>query len=175
MKQANRIALVVAYFGRFPNYFPLWLKSCSYNPTIDFWVFTDQEIQGLPSNVRCVKMSLPEMRDRATKVLGFEAALSRPYKCCDYKPIYGLMFADYLEAYDYWGHCDIDLIFGDLQYYFDKYNLYDYEKFGMLGHLSLFKNNEKVNKAYMIPNGHMNCRDVYTNENNMVFDELPGL
>ena len=175
MKQANRIALVVAYFGRFPNYFPLWLKSCSYNPTIDFWVFTDQEIQGLPSNVRCVKMSLPEMRDRATKVLGFEAALSRPYKCCDYKPIYGLMFADYLEAYDYWGHCDIDLIFGDLQYYFDKYNLYDYEKFGMLGHLSLFKNNEKVNKAYMIPNGHMNCRDVYTNENNMVFDELPGI
>lgn len=175
MRQTNKIALVVAYFGRFPNYFPLWLKSCSYNPTIDFWVFTDQNNQKLPPNVKCVKMSLHEMRGRATKVLGFEAALSRPYKCCDYKPIYGLMFADYLQNYDYWGHCDIDLIFGNLQKFFDDYNLYDYEKFGMLGHLSLFKNNEKVNKAYMIPNGHMSYLDVFTDEKNKVFDELAGI
>lgn len=175
MEPANKIALVVAYFGHFPNYFPLWIKSCSYNPTIDFWVFTDQIIQDLPVNVRCVKMTLFEMKNRATKVLGFNAALSRPYKCCDYRPIYGLMFADYLQHYDYWGHCDIDLIFGDLRKFFDLYNLYSYDKFGMLGHLSLFKNSDKVNKAYLIPNGHMDYRDVFTNEKNMVFDELPGI
>lgn len=175
MKQTNKIALVVAYFGRFPNYYPLWVKSCSYNPTIDFWIFTDQIIEDLPANVKCVKMTLLEMKNRATKVLGFEAALSRPYKCCDYRPLYGLMFADFLQQYDYWGHCDIDLIFGDLQKFFNDNNLYNYEKFGMLGHLSLFKNNEKVNKAYMISNNHMNYRDVYTNEKNMFFDELCGI
>lgn len=175
MKQTNKIALVVAYFGCFPNYFPLWVKSCSYNPTIDFWIFTDQIIEDLPANVKCVKMTLLEMKNRATKVLGFNATLSRPYKCCDYKPIYGLMFADYVQHYDYWGHCDIDLIFGDLQTFFDRYNLYSYDKFGMLGHLSLFKNNENVNKTYLIPNGHMDYHDVFTNEKNMAFDELPGI
>lgn len=171
----NKIAIVVAYFGRFPNYFPLWLKSCSYNPTVDFWIFTDQDIHEHPSNVKCVKTNLLDVKNRATKVLGFEAALNRPYKCCDYKPLYGLMFADYLQSYDYWGHCDVDLIFGDLQKFFDDYNLYGYEKFGMLGHLSLFKNIDKVNKAYMLPNNHMNYRDVYTNEKNMLFDELLGI
>ena len=41
----------------------------------------------------------------------------------------------------------------------------------MLGHLSLFKNVDKVNTAYMIPNSYINYRDVYTNEKNCAFDE----
>lgn len=171
----NKISVVVAYFGKFPNYFPLWLKSCSYNKTIDFLLFTDQIFQNLPDNVICIPMTLEEMRQRATSVLGFEAALSRPYKCCDYKPIYGLIFADYLSKYDYWGHCDVDLIFGDLQFFFDKYKLYDYDKFGTLGHLSLFRNTPEVNNAYKIQGSLQDYKQVYTNEENTLFDELCGL
>lgn len=171
----NKIAIVTAYFGKLPNYFPLWLKSCSYNPTIDFFVFTDQEAKELPSNVRRINMTLAEMKERASKVLGFDAVLSRPYKCCDYKPLYGLIFRDYLSAYDYWGHCDVDLIFGDLQKFFNDNNLYAYDKFGMLGHLSLFRNTGSVNNSFMLPNGHMDYRNVYTNEKSMAFDELAGV
>lgn len=170
----NKIAIVVAYFGKFPNYFPLWLKSCEYNPTIDFLVFTDQKFENLPSNVKFIPMDLSEMRDRASAVLGFKAALSRPYKCCDYRPLYGLMFKDYLASYDYWGHCDIDLIFGDLQFFFEKYHLYDFDKFGALGHLSLFRNCDKVNKAYELSNAP-EYREVYTTEQNCIFDELRGI
>ncbi len=171
----NRISVVVAYFGVFPKYFPLWLRSCEFNSTVDFFLVTDQKLGNLPSNVKCVKMSLMEMKKRASEVLGFEAALSRPYKCCDYKPIYGLLFKDLLGSYDYWGHCDIDVIFGDLQKFFDEYHLYDYEKFGMLGHLSLFKNTDRVNHAYLIPNNLADYRRVYTTEDNVAFDELCGI
>ena len=174
---SNKIAIVVAYFGKFPNYFPLWLKSCAYNATIDFFLFTDQQLENLPQNVKHVPMSLSEMQDRASDVLGFKAVLTKPYKCCDYRPLYGALFKDYLATYDYWGHCDVDLIFGDLQYFFDKYNLYDYDKFGTLGHLSLFRNCEKVNNAYKLAgdNGRPGYREVFTNERNFTFDELSGI
>ena len=35
------IAFVIPYFGKFPNYFSLWLQSCRNNPTIDWLLFTD--------------------------------------------------------------------------------------------------------------------------------------
>lgn len=171
MMQKNKIAIVVVYFGKLPNCFPLWVKSCTYNPTIDFYIFTDQNISELPANVFEVSMSIVEIRNRASSVLGFEAVLSRPYKCCDYRPLYGLIFKDYLSSYDYWGHCDIDLIFGDLQHFFKQYHLYEFDKFGVLGHLSLFKNIDNVNTAYTIPNKYINYRDVYVNEKNYAFDE----
>ena len=172
----NKIAIVVAYFGKFPHYFPLWLRSCEYNETIDFIIVTDQIFDTLPQNVRIVKMSLSEMQERASKILGFEAKLGRPYKCCDYRPMYGVIFNDYLETYDYWGHCDIDLIFGDLQSFFIKFNLYDYDKFGCLGHLSLYRNTDKVNNAYKIQSHNiLYYKDVYTTDNSCIFDEVNGI
>lgn len=144
----NKIAIIVAYFGKFPNYFPLWLKSCGKNPTVDFIIVTDQELNVPYDNIIVKKMQLSDLQKKATTVLGFEAALANPYKCCDYKPLYGVLFAEILKGYDYWGHCDIDLIFGDLQYFFDKYDLYSYDKFGTLGHLSLYKNNDMMNNSY---------------------------
>lgn len=171
----NKIAVVVTYFGEFPNYFPLWLKSCGYNKTVDFYLFTDQKLSSLPSNVYHVPMTLQEMQSRASSVLGFEASLNRPYKCCDYRPLYGLIFSDYLGKYDYWGHCDVDLIFGDLQHFFDTYNLYEYDRFGTLGHLSLCKNTDKVNNAYLINGGLQDYRLVFTSDKNFAFDELGGI
>lgn len=37
----NRIGIVGIYFGKLPNYFSLWVKSCSANHSIDFHVITD--------------------------------------------------------------------------------------------------------------------------------------
>lgn len=171
----NKIGIVVAYFGKFPNYFPLWLKSCGSNPTIDFIIVTDQDLKVKEDNVIVKRMTLLDMQVRASNVLGFDAKLSKPYKCCDYRPVYGLLFSDLLSKYDYWGHCDVDLIFGDLQYFFDKYDLYSYDKFGTLGHLSLYRNNEKMNNSFIKICEGLNYREVFSIENNCLFDELGGI
>lgn len=171
----NKIAIIVTYFGKFPDYFPLWLKSCGRNPTIDFFVITDQDIKEPYSNVFVKNMTLEDMRNRASEVLGFNVKLSKPYKCCDYKPVYGLLFSDYLSQYDYWGHCDIDLIFGDLQQFFDEYDLYSYEKFGTLGHLSLYRNNDKMNNSFKNVCEGLDYRKVFATEGNCLFDELGGV
>ena len=65
------ICLIIPYFGKFKNYFPLFLKSCSYNPTVDWLVFTDtSERYVWPENVHRIDMSLRK-RFRKTLTLRF--------------------------------------------------------------------------------------------------------
>ena len=171
----EKVCVIAVYFGKFPNYFPLWLKSCGTNPTVEFLLVTDADVKNHPDNVIVYKTNLFAVRERASKVLGFEAALDRPYKLCDYKPVYGLMFSDLLKEYDYWGHCDVDLLFGDLRGYFKKYKLSEYERFLPLGHLSLYRNNEDTNNRFKDDRIIPNYKEVFTSDKHYVFDELGGM
>lgn len=171
----NKICIIGVYFGVFPNYISLWLKSCEYNPEIDFLIFSDSKLQDCPENVRVVSMTLNEIKERASKELGFECVLDRPYKLCDYKPLYGIVFKDYLADYDYWGHCDFDLIFGDLKGFFDRYELYKYDRFHALGHLSLYRNTDEVNGRYKCEGSAHNYKETFITPESCVFDEMPGM
>lgn len=169
-----KICIVNVYFGAFPNYFPLWLKSAQRNPNIDFLIFSDGTYANLPSNVRIVHSSLADIKQRAEKALGFEVALDTPYKCCDYKAIYGLIFKEELNSYNYWGHCDLDLIWGDLEKCFIENEITRYDRFFFLGHLSLYRNNDTVNNYIKLPGAAVDYREVFTTNRICVFDEVPG-
>lgn len=108
----NRIALIIPYFGTLPNYFSLWLKTASYNRNFDFLLFTDCNLAKytVPYNVKCFQMTFDEVKQRVSIILNFKFVLHNPYKLCDYKPLYGLIFSDYLKEYEFWGHCDPDII-----------------------------------------------------------------
>lgn len=176
MKQKK--CIIGVYFGTVPNYFQLWLRSCEYNKDVSFYFFTDVDASSyvIPKNVQWINYSLEQMRRRASEVLGFEAALYSPYKCCDFKPLYGQIFYEYIEEFDYWGHCDFDLIWGDLSYYFDLYKISNYEKFLTLGHLSLYKNTYENNERYKLDGSA--CGDyisVFSKEKHRAFDEELGM
>src|SRR6478672_9965730 len=86
-----RIVIIVPYFGTRPWYFDFFLKSCSYNNTIDFLLFTDWDsLIELPSNVRVVQSSLTALKKMATEELGFPVALESGYKLCDLRPAFGV-------------------------------------------------------------------------------------
>ena len=169
----KRVALLYPYFGeRFPPYFHLWLLSASENKKIDFHLFTNIENSGLffhPENVSFHQMSLAEFKKSAQDVVGFECSLERPYKICDYRPLFGLIFKDLLNGYDYWGYGDLDVILGDL-YPFLEPGLE--AKVGLLygrGHLSVFRNDGRINN--LILGNHERLKSVLTNHNNCSFDE----
>ena len=170
-----KICVVGVYFGRLPNYFNLWLKSARINNTIDFVIFTNEEYEDLPENVQFVKFTIEELQKLASSKLGFEVCLERPYKCCDFKPAYGLLFEDYLKGYDYWGHCDFDLIWGDLRGFFDKYHLEQYDKFLPLGHLNLYRNTPENNRRFMLNGSRISYKTVFTHPQNYAFDETSGI
>lgn len=170
----KKIAFVVVWSGKLPNYFPIWLQSCKDNPTIDFFVFTDDRTQyHYPNNVNTVYYSFEELKQKFCDIFPFEISLDKPYKFCDYKPAYGEAFSSFLEGYDFWGYCDIDLIWGNIREFLTDEVLEENERIFTRGHCSLFKNNKKVNSYYrtLAPQGHLDYKMVYQSEKSWCFDE----
>jgi len=164
---------VIPYFGRFPNYFQLFLNSCKYNPDFNWLIFSDDtSFYDFPPNVRLVKMTFNELKEHVQSFFDFEIALPSPYKLCDYKPSYGYVFHEYLEDFSFWGYCDLDVIMGDLSRYLTSEVLETYDKIFCLGHMTLFKNTEENNRLFMYEfNGQMLYKRAFTTENIVTFDE----
>ena len=171
----NKIVVIGVYFGQFPNYFPLWLESALRNKSIDFLIFSDQCDESEHGNVRFIKIKISDFEKMVFQKLNINVHITRPYKCCDFKPVYGDIFSDYLCGYDYWGHCDFDLIFGDIQYFLDKYELYKYDKFLPLGHLSFYRNSSDINARYKLEGAAINYPVSLESCDNCYFDELAGI
>lgn len=171
----NKICIITCYFGKLPNYFVNWIQSVKYNKNIDFMIVTDCNIEYRLENLIVIQISLDQLRKRINNIFNLNVALYKPYKLCDLKVMYGVIFSNNLIPYEYWGHCDIDLIFGDLYYFLNKYEFYKYDKFLPLGHLSIYKNNTKINEAFMLDGAKHSYREVLLSPNNMFFDEWDGL
>ena len=107
----------------------LWKKPISYdaweatavtNDTIDFYIFTDiPEIKD-NKNIRVITCTFEECRQMIQKVMNFKISLESPYKLCDYKPTYGLVFHNWLKDYDFWGYCDLDVVFWEFERIFHR-------------------------------------------------------
>ncbi|WP_221399881.1 DUF6625 family protein [Clostridium perfringens] len=170
------IAILNVYIGKLPNSFPLWLKSCENNETIQFIVLTDDNYYGvIPENVIIKNITLKEIKIRIESKLGFEVSLESPYKLCDFKPTYGLIFDDILSKYDFWGYCDLDMLFGDLRKFINNDLLLKYDKLFTKGHLTLYRNNEKVNNSFKLKGSIANYKKVFTTSLHYGFDEINGM
>lgn len=70
----EKIAVLSVYYGTLPPYYRLWLRSCEYNPTIDFYLVTDIAVENLPKNVHVIPLSFQEFHTLAEKKLGIRYA-----------------------------------------------------------------------------------------------------
>ncbi|WP_322153446.1 DUF6625 family protein [Paratractidigestivibacter sp.] len=172
-RELPRICIVAAYFGPLPPWFSLWLASCEANRKIDFLLVTDQDVFDAPGNMRVISEGLEDVREHLRKACGAEVCLERPYKLCDYKPLFGSAYAEELVGYDYWGFCDVDLVFGDLARYLQELKVWRYDKFLPLGHLFLVRNEPSATEAWRLPlRGEQVWRTVVATEENHAFDEV---
>lgn len=171
----NKVVFIICYFGTCPNYYSLWENSAIFNKNFNFLIFTDNDGFKDNKNIKVIKTSLKEISKLATEKIGVNIDIKKPYKLCDFKPTYGLIFEDYIKEYDFWGYCDMDLVFGKLD---DFLNDSIFEKNDVilnLGHMTLYKNNEK-NKYLFKKNGSIYGYDlVLTSEENYAFDEMSGM
>jgi hypothetical protein len=172
--QHYKIAYVLPYFGKLPGKgFELWLMSCGANPTVDFLLFADDKTDyDYPQNVKVHYCGLADIKTSASKLCDFPISLDTPKKLCDFKPAYGEIFADYLKAYDYWGYCDCDLVWGDIRKFLTDELLSKYERIGFQGHSTLFRNTSNVNARYRTEqNRTRSFRCVLSSPQNYCFDE----
>lgn len=171
------IAFVIPYFGKLPNYFELWLHSCRYNPTVDWIIFTDDRRKfDYPDNVKVIYTSLKTVKKLIQSKFDFSIKLSKAYKLCDYKPAYGYIFSKWIKEYDYWGYCDLDVIFGNIRKFITDDILEQYIKVLKHGHFTLIRNDEIGNSFFKLCD--KNCVDyktVFISDDIWAFDEYGGI
>ena len=173
----NSILLIHPYFGKLPGLFKFWLNSCTQNPTIDFLIVTNQDIKSPSPNIIVVKTELKKIKEKIEQILKFQVALDKPYKLCDYRPIYHKIFQEYVHNYDFWGYCDSDMVLGDIRAFLTDELLNKFDYFLGMGHMHLQRTYDpKYENVWKTAN----CRGklggyqyVFTHSNNLWFDELP--
>ena len=172
-----KVCIINCYFGgNLPNNLNLFLDSCRKNDEYNWLLVTDKKLGSLPNNVRNINMSLHKFKKIIENKLGFKIALSTPYKCCDYKIAYGLIFQEYLEGYDYWGYGDFDVIYGDLSKFLSQKITLDYDKIYPLGHFSILKNNIDMINAFKLETvDSYSYKTVFTSEKIFGIDEHGGI
>lgn len=169
----KKAAFIIPYFGKFNNYFQLFLNSCKFNEDYDWIIFTDDKTDyNYPNNIKVNYIEFEELKKLFQSKFDFEIELSRPYKLCDYKVSYGYVFEEYLKEYLFWGHCDTDLIFGRINDFITSNDLEKYEKIGILGHFTLYKNTKENNRMFMQKiNNLKRYKEVFKDLDNNSFDE----
>jgi hypothetical protein len=173
----KKYAFIIPYFGKLPNWFQLWLNSCDYNQIVDWLLFTDDRTHyRYPPNVKVYYCTFEDVQKLVQSNFDFRVSLRRPYKLCAYKPAYGEIFSSYLMDYDFWGYCDIDLIWGNLGKWIANNVIDDYDRISHWGHCSLYKNTKEINALYKTNIKGVNYyKDVYTTETINGFDEECGM
>lgn len=171
-----RILLILPYFGKLSSYFHLFINSCYNNEAyVDFIIFTDCNIEEC-KNVKVVKMTWREFVNKVQSRFDFPISLINPYKLCDFRPAYGYIFSEYLKNYEYWGHCDCDLIWGDFKLFMPLLDK-GFSRIGIWGHLSVYHNDDYTNRLFMTLEAPdvLNYQIVFSSSINYSFDEFNGI
>ena len=175
MEALKSIVLIGCYFGKLPWYFEYFVHSCRFNTTIDFVIITDDKsyTKSLPENILLVNMTLRQINLLASSKLNTNANIQYGYKMCDFKPAYGVIFDEFLVGYDYWGHIDIDVIFGDIREFItpevlEKYKLISVRPDWLTGCFLLYKNCLRLNTLYT---NSKDYKKVFSSAEHYCFDE----
>ncbi|GGB11565.1 DUF6625 family protein [Puia dinghuensis] len=174
MEPKNKIVVLICYYGEFPWYFSYFLHSCKYNPSIDFRIFSDIAHDfDLPPNVVIIKKSIEELKALASKKLNFTVNIDHPYKLCDFKPAYGLIFEDYTHGYQFWCQSDIDVIYGDVRNFMtdeflDQYDFISLRHDYTTGCFALYRNTPRMKRLFMKSKDY---ETVFSSEKHYCFDE----
>jgi len=149
----NKIAIIIPYFGKWPEWINLYLYSCGQNKFIDWYFFSDCELPvSLTNNLIFKSMSFSEYCDLVSKKLKIDFEPQSAYKLCGLKPFYGFVHDDVLINYDFWGFGDVDVVWGDLSMFYTEKMLNKYDVFSthadrMSGHLAIIRNIPKYSEA----------------------------
>lgn len=129
-----RKIVIMPYFGVPPDWFEKFQVPAGYD-----WII-DTDIEGFKRRVR-EKLGIEYTGEPGTgKVWDFRCAL-------------GLLYEDEIRDYDFWGHCDFDVVFGDVDKFvpdssLDRLDVYSSHNQYVCGCFSLYRNTPEVNNLF---------------------------
>jgi hypothetical protein len=150
----SRILILVLHFGVWPEWFPLFLETCRWNPTVEWLMLTDCDLpHASPANVRFCRESLEGVTRRIAAKLGYDVPISVPYKLCDVRLAFPLIFDDAVRGYDFVGWGDLDVLYGNIRQQlsgdaFENDVISFYEEH-LSGHLTLVRNSSAMRELHL--------------------------
>ena len=150
----TKTAILIPYFGYKPEWFDYFLLTCSKNLRFDWLFFTDcLKSRYNYSNTRFIPMTLDDFNILSSEKLGFDIRIKHPYKICELKPAYGLIFEGFLKDYEFWGYGDIDLVYGNIleilpDNWETKYDILANNINFIPGHFCILRNNKMVKTLF---------------------------
>jgi hypothetical protein len=170
----HRIAILIPYFGDWPVWINFFIESCRWNNGIQWIIFNDRELpENRTSNVTQVLITFEEYCDLLSERLGVRIRPQSPYKLCDIKPALPFVHCDLVRDFDFVGFGDLDVIYGNLESFYDDALLADYDVLSshrdrISGHLCLLRNVERVVSAFQHVRG---WEAAFRSEDHVGFDE----
>jgi hypothetical protein len=183
-KKKSRVAIVWVFLGELPSHFDYTLKSVYHNRDFDWLLFTDQiKEEKTEGNITYFPITLEEIEDRVSRVLGKASKILNPNKLCDIRPAYADIFSDYLADYEWFGWGDLDVIYGNFNDYITKEILDEYDVIApmdrnLFGPLTLIKKKhmylyKKIPNLFELVNTlNPNSRKGYFNVDEKAFGEV---
>jgi len=142
-----KVAQIIPYFGRWPEWIELYFYSCGQNPMVDFIFYTDCSLpKHQYRNTIFHPCTYDEYCSLISERLGVDYHCDEPYKLTDLKPFIGVIHESELKGYDFWGIGDIDLVYGDLSMLvnddmLEKFDIITTHNYHIAAHCCFCRNN----------------------------------
>lgn len=126
--------LIVPFFGPLPEWMDKYEKPEGYD------LLLDTDLEGF--------------KERVERVLDMECDVKPGEgKVWDFRPALGLLYAKEVKGYDFWGHTDLDCIYGDVdKWVTDEFlngvDIHSNHNTYVCGCWTLYRNTERVNNLF---------------------------
>jgi hypothetical protein len=144
------------------------------NPDVHWLLLTDRPVEASMPNL---EVRLCELTDLAGRIQGhfdFDISLESPYKLCDFRPAFGEIFRAELAGYDFWGHSDLDVVFGRIRDHLPV-EAFEADKILFQGNFALYRNSAAAADWFRHEVGKVSYRTAMTSPEAMHFDEWAGI
>lgn len=136
-----RKLLITHWFGPPPEWYDLWAVNIGRLARYGYDVLIEGDEDAFA--------------DLAKRKLGVTYPKGDGRKVCDYRAAFGVLYADELKDYDYFGHTDLDCVYGRVGHFLPDEVLRPVEVFSnhptyVSGPWSLYKNTPLVNETFRL-------------------------
>jgi hypothetical protein len=125
--------MITPFFGKLPEWFDKYEMAKGYD-----WLL-DRDLEGF--NKRIEKLGMPPITEGTGKVWDYRCAL-------------GLLYQDEVKEYNFWGHTDFDMVYGDVEKFFpdsflENLDIHSNHSTYICGPWTMYRNIERVNNLFM--------------------------
>ena len=149
------MTIICFYFGKFPEWAPLYFETLKCNSSIKFIFYTDCDYSTFEApNIVFNKISFNEYVQLAREKINVSFNPENTYKLCDLRPLLATIHYHDIKDSDFYGYADLDLFFGDIRSFYtdkilSKYDVLSTHEKIISDHFALFRNTDYNRNMYI--------------------------